>query len=237
MCRDYSETRENNKEVIQVFPTITMPSGSYTLSPTSTQYSKASETFTPEVNYTPSETDRESTDTSSEYEVDEDESEEANKDRVIRELDARLLTVLNNHLDLAASLLPRISYLTHAALNKDVNRGISTAATEEAHENTQGQGSSEGSSAANDTAETGRVPNSEKTRQKKRRQKGKESEEEEEGSIKRPKLAQLLPNEAKHTFACHYHKRYPEKYDSRTSREYRCCPAPSIPVQGLRRIK
>ncbi|KAH8656116.1 hypothetical protein BGZ60DRAFT_417808 [Tricladium varicosporioides] len=257
----YSSTRRINQEPQAMetpfLPTVVQPELITTSSPSdSSSFSTPKSSNFSEANsdYASSETDFDSYDTQAEIEsIDFEPTSE--QERAMPILEGHLLSILHNHLDLAACLIPEIHRRMN--LHQDLTSGSSTASHERIPGGSvqrlagstfatsrTGTSSGLGQGSSDTTSFSLSIFNTSAMRLQKRRRGFNESEQQsdEEGS-KRPKpdppstndFDGLQRRKRKSTYACHFHKFNPGKYGPWTNVKYRTCIGPG-PIE-LRRIK
>lgn len=180
-----------------------------------------------------------------EVESDEIESDDLESDiflgfsaNTIRILEACLLSSFAHDLDLAARLIPRIYGLLRLGQSRNAPVPISSGTSDA--ENHPDASESSNTSSASATTSNGDVP--QKPQVQKR---GRDADEDEERDgrgnrrLKRTgsRSGARIDNDPPPTFACHFRKKDPMKYNPFTDRKYHNCISPRIPHHRLRAIK
>jgi hypothetical protein len=220
----------------------TSPNNS-TFSPASTFYSISSEIFTPPQQFSESESDLESTDDSSEHDYDDEEDDPMTtyKNQIIRVVECRIMELLYNDLDMAASILPGVFSKVRDALEIHSQSGFNriVPGREELEESRSSifSESLSGGGATNDVGRSATSWSSIISATLKRQRDSDDSEDERQPSNHGIKGLQPSPDSDLWSFACPFHKLEPEKYGHGNNRKYRSCANPSIPMYQLRRLK
>lgn len=202
------------------------------VSPTSTAITKSSHIFTPDQVYSDNDTNSPINEGLFEPRLASPSSDISHEDRLMQYLESKLRDLLVGHLGLAAIIIPEIHDLTRAALLRDeqicIDGGESSSA--------QQRGTSKSLSQASPSSKLAGVSPSTPKAQKRPRAPN-DSDHENERPRRKMREPELLPDGSIFTFACHFFKSDPIKYDIQNDWKYRTCRKPRVPMPGLRRIK
>jgi hypothetical protein len=228
--------RKSHEADHQSISTTTSPSSTSTPFSTSTQRSYTqSETFSSPQQRTDSETEVETEYFDSEDETSDSSDGTDSVDHIVRVVESRLLFVLCNDFDLAARLIPQVHSLVEFQLGRTAT-GIATRSPQ-TDGNEQSQKSTYKYSAATGPGQGQKA----KSHPQKRGVNPDDPEDPDEmdgrGRNRRPKRLKPASGEAMPTFACHFFKKDPNKYNPWTDMKYRTCVRPSVPYDDVRRIK
>lgn len=186
-----------------------------------------------------------STESDTEVESSETESEDLESDlflgvsaNTIRILEASLLSSLSGDLNLAARLIPRIYGLLQL-------RNSQTALAPTSPGPSDAEQNSDASEPSNTSSSSVTPPNGESLQKSEGRKRGRDANEDEardERTNKRPertdpRSAEKIDEGPPPTFACHFRKKDPTKYNPLNDRKYHNCISPRIPNHRLRAIK
>jgi hypothetical protein len=177
-----------------------------------------------------SETELESDRTESREDITDSEDEADYSAFVLNLLDSRLFSVLGHDLELAARLIPQI----HAQLQVGLASEGPTHTSAPAHEST---GAAEESGVVGDSSSnpaSGSFPDHSRQRKRGRERDESEDRRDNDGS-KRRRIRSGRHSAQPPSFACHFHKKDPERYCRDNDLKFRVCMSPSI--TALRRLK
>ena len=201
--------------------------------------SSISQVFTPGLN---------SAESSSEVELDEIESHDAPhdntrvsyEDHAFHVLEARLRALLDDDLSLMAQVVPKVFYATRASLRSENERNLGIVPSSSTPQADSG-GRSSSTYPSSSQAHESRKRAAPSTPLFRKRSRGSDDSDEARTPDESPrggcKQLKILSGEKVLKFACHYHKLDPTAHDIRVHRKYKNCPAPSVKVGELRRIK
>lgn len=142
------------------------------------------------------------------------------------------MSVLRRHLALAAQLIPQIYHLVKLSLALETTPGLNEIPSD-------GNGGTSGSpptQAGLSTASSSLVNNRTGTRPRKHDRESDQNDDQGNGSPKRSKSSPPDGSDGQYSFACHFHKRYPRRYNPHIDRKYLYCICP-LKAPELRRIK
>ena len=177
-----------------------------------------------------SETELESDNTESEEDITDSEDEADYSVFVLNLLDSRLFSVLGHDLELAARLIPQIHAQLQVGLASD---GLThTAAPTHGSTGATEENATVGESSSNPA--NGSSPDDSR-RHKRGRERDESEDRRDNGGSKRQRIRSDQHSAQPPSFACHFHKKDPERYCRDNDLKFRVCMGPSI--TALRRLK